>query len=91
MKVSLTRRKERRNLLCRKMAKTVKKTSKKKPLRNEAVKTDGGSNKIPATEDGAEAAALTDGDVQVGGSGVRSPTAKGRDDPVEKSGSDTDS
>ena len=41
-------------------------------------------------EDGAEAAVLTDGDVQAGGSGTQGPTAEGRDDPVEKFGSDTD-
>ena len=67
MKVSQTRRKERRNLLCRKMAKTVKKTSKKKPSEKEAAET---GNKIPAMEDRAEAAGPTDGDVQAGASGV---------------------
>ena len=70
VKVSQTRRQERRNLLCRKMAKTVKKTSKKKPWEKEAAETGDASNKIPAMEDGAEAAGSTDGDVQAGGSGV---------------------
>ena len=55
--------------MCRKMPKVAKKTMKKKP-RQEAVKTGDGSNKIPAMEDGAKAAVLTDGDVQAGGSGV---------------------
>ena len=53
-----------------KMTKAVKKSTKKKPSRQEAVETGGGSNKIPVTEDGAEAAALSDRDVQAGGSGV---------------------
>ena len=70
MKVSQSRRKERRNLLCRKMAKTVKKTSKKKPSEKEAAETGDASNEIPAMEEGAEAAGPTDRDVQAGVSGV---------------------
>ena len=77
--------------MCRKMPKVAKKTTKKKPSRQEAVETGGGSNKIPVTEDGAEAAVLTDGDVQAGGSGTQGPTAEGGDESVEKSGSNTDS
>ena len=48
--------------MCRKIAKTVKKRSKKKPLEKEAAETGDGSNKIPA-----EAAGPTDGDVQAEG------------------------
>ena len=49
--------------MCRKMPKAAKKMTKKKPSRQEAVKTGGGSNKIPVTEDGEEAAVFTDGDI----------------------------
>ena len=76
-----------------KMPKAVKKLAKKKPSRQEADATGDAGNKIPVTEmreDRAEAAVLTDGDTQAGGSGTRGPTVDGGDDSVEKSSSDTD-
>ena len=77
--------------MCRKMPKAVKKSTKKKPLRQEAVDTGDAGNEIPVTEreDRSEAGVLTGGDAQAGESGTRDSAA--RDDSVEKSGSDTDS
>ena len=56
-----------------KMPKAVKKLTKKKPSRQEAVDTGDAENKIPVMEtreDRAEAAVLTDRDTQAGGSGT---------------------
>ena len=72
------------------MPKAIKKSSKKKPARQETVDTADAGDEVPVTEreDGAETGVLTGGDEQAGGSGTQD-SAVG-DDSVEKSGSDTD-